>query len=199
MSQPHAFWWRLSLLALTAVLLAGPPSLCPAPRAAWAQDEDEEEAEEEAGEGAAAKAEEKKPPKYVAPYALVIVCVGVGVWLICRPSRRAGPKQTAWLPSITGKEGTEAGQKKGHVPRGKELCQEAKTGLNMAIAGIIPFVGILGIWKSVQAKKLISQNRRLTGEGRALAGIIVGTVTVVIWVVVVVVVLAKVLSGGGEG
>jgi len=199
MSQNRAFWWRLNLLVLTAVLLAGAPSLSRAPSLAWAQEDEEEEEEEEYDDGGAAgatgKAAEKKPPKYVAPYALVIVCVGMGVWLICRPSRRAGPKQTAWLPSVTGKGDAEAGEKKGPARRGKELCQEAKTGLNMAIAGIIPFVGILGIWKSIQAKKIISQNRRLTGEGMALAGIIVGAVTVVIWVVILVIVLAKVLSG----
>lgn len=196
-----ACWRTLSLLALVAVLFTGAPSI------AWAQDEDEEEEHEEEEQGygggyetgawAGLKKEEDKPPPYVLPYFVVILSLGAGMRLVCRSSRRRSLKRAAWLPSgATEKQRAAEG---GPAPRTKQFCEEAKTGLNMAIAGIIPFVGILGLLKSIQARKMISQNPRLTGEGQALAGIIIGAATVVAWVIVIVIVLIKVLSSGGGG
>jgi hypothetical protein len=45
---------------------------------AWAQ----------AGGAAPAQNTEAKPPAYVAPYALVIVCIGVGLAIVLNSSRR---------------------------------------------------------------------------------------------------------------
>lgn len=59
---------RLTLLALTAAIWLASFGM------AWAQ----EEAENKASGGAA----------YVAPYALAILCVGIGIAIVCNPSRR---------------------------------------------------------------------------------------------------------------
>ena len=177
------------------------------PVATWAQEDDEdyeEDYENDEGYGeedeaseSTEKAKDDKPPMFVGPYALVIACVGLGVWVLCRPSRREGPKETAWLPSGLLGSGDAEGEakKKGPAARGKEVCPQAKTALNISIAGIVPVLGLLlgglGLFKSIQAKKLIAENRRLTGDGLALAGIIVGAVMIVVQAVVTVVVVIK--------
>ncbi len=57
------------------------------------------------------------------------------------------------------------------------VCKEAKDALTYAIVGLFCFGIILGpvaISKAVKAKKLIQENPRLEGAGKATAAIIIG-------------------------
>ena len=137
------------------------------------------------------------PPLYVMPYALVIMCVGLGTMLVCRSANRQSMtkkwKSRGWMGHA---EQASGGKKKGGpAVRTKQVSKEAQTALSISIAGIIPVVGLVlgafGAWKSVRARALIAQNKLLTGDGIALAGIIVGAVMVVIQLVVTAVVVVK--------
>lgn len=178
MNRPGRLLPGLAFLALVAVLCVAPCAV------AWSAEPAEKPAE--------------KPPQYVGPYVLVMACIGFGVWVVCRPSRREGPKEFTFIASTVNKEEVlDQRKRRGPARREKEVSPEARMGLKISIIGVfVPFVGILGIWKSAQAKKAISQSRRLTGETIALGGIIVGAVAVAIWGIIILVVLMKVLSGG---
>jgi len=192
--------WRRIALILLAVAAVSWPASC---GIAWAQ-EDEEEYEEEYDDDdgdstvTTTTPGESESPPYVLPYALVILCVGLGVFLVCRSANRHAPTKK-WAPTglLQARGDEEAGAKEGPAPRTKELCKDAQTGLILAITGLIPAVGIFtgafGLWKSVKAKKMIAQNRLLRGEGMALAGIIIAPIAIVISLAVTVVILIKAL------
>lgn len=64
-------------------------------------------------------------------------------------------------------------------------CKEAKESLIYAIVGLFCFGIILGpvaISKAMTAKKMIAQNPRLTGSGKAQAGFILGILVTIFWV-----------------
>ena len=71
-------------------------------------------------------------------------------------------------------------------------CKEAGEALTMAIVSLFCFGFILGpiaISKAATAKKLIAQNPRLTGSGKATAATVIGIVALIfslIWVVSIV-------------
>jgi hypothetical protein len=64
-------------------------------------------------------------------------------------------------------------------------CKEAGEALKYAIIGIFCFGIILepvAISKALKAKKMMAMNPRLTGSGKATAGLIIGIVGLVLWV-----------------
>jgi hypothetical protein len=68
-------------------------------------------------------------------------------------------------------------------------CEEAASALKYAIIGIFCFGIILepiAIAKGFKAKKLIAENPRLTGEGKATAAIIIGFIFLGIWILAVI-------------
>lgn len=159
--------------------------------AAWGQEDMEGET--------SSSAEAAESPPYVLPYALVIACVGLGVMLVCRSANRHALTQK-WKPvGLSGARGdAESDDTAGPAPRTKQVSKEAQTALGISIAGVIPvvglFVGAFGLFKSVQAKKAIDQNRLLAGEGIALSGIIVGAIMIVVQLVVTIVIVIKMAS-----
>jgi hypothetical protein len=65
-------------------------------------------------------------------------------------------------------------------------CQEANDALKYAIIGIFCFGIILepiAISKAVKAKRMIAENPRLEGNGKATAAIIIGIVTLILWII----------------
>jgi len=64
-------------------------------------------------------------------------------------------------------------------------CKEAGEALTMAIVSLFCFGFILGpiaISKAMKAKKIMEQNPRLTGSGKATAALIIGILALVLWV-----------------
>ena len=64
-------------------------------------------------------------------------------------------------------------------------CKEAAEALKYAIIGIFCFgifLGPVAISKANSAKKLIAENPRLTGAGKADAAKIIGIIVIVLWV-----------------
>ena len=64
-------------------------------------------------------------------------------------------------------------------------CKEANDALTYAIVGIFCFGIVLepiAISKALKAKKMIALNPRLTGSGKATAALIIGIVSLVLWV-----------------
>lgn len=139
-------------------------------------------------------------PKYVGSYAIVILCIGLGVMLVCRSANRHELTKK-WKPTgLTGAgdEEEEGAEQEGPAARTKKPCKEAQVGLGFSIAGLLPVVGIFlggyGLWKSLQAKKMIARNKLLTGEGQAMAGIIIGPIAIVISLVLTVVIAINLAS-----
>lgn len=65
------------------------------------------------------------------------------------------------------------------------VCEEANQALKYAIIGIFCFGIILepiAIHKGFQAKKMIAENPRLEGAGKATAAIIIGFIALGLWV-----------------
>lgn len=148
-----------------------------------------------------AKEEPAKGPAYVGAYSLVILCVGGGTFLACRSAGRHAPKEKRRkMPSahVGGDDADGEKKKDGPASRTKQVSQEAKTALTISIAGIVPVVGLFiggfGLWKSIQAKKIVARNKLLSGEGIALAGIIVGAVMIVVQIVVTVLIVMSATS-----
>ncbi len=70
-------------------------------------------------------------------------------------------------------------------PRNLETvpCEEAKNALILAIVSIFCLGVILGPWaiaKAVKAKKMIAENPSLSGNGKATAAIIIGTIATIL-------------------
>lgn len=65
-------------------------------------------------------------------------------------------------------------------------CKEADEALKYSLIGIICFGIILepiAIVKALKAKKMIDANPRLTGSGKATAALIIGIVSLILWVI----------------
>jgi hypothetical protein len=65
-------------------------------------------------------------------------------------------------------------------------CKEADSALWYSLIGLLCFGIILepiAIGKALQAKKLISESPRLTGEGKANAALIIAIIGLVLWVI----------------
>jgi len=65
-------------------------------------------------------------------------------------------------------------------------CKEAGESLTYAIIGIFCFGIILepiAIFKALKAKKMIGLNPRLSGSGKATAALIIGIVSLILWVI----------------
>lgn len=64
-------------------------------------------------------------------------------------------------------------------------CKEADEALKYAIIGIFCFGIILepiAISKAMKAKKMMQMNPQLTGSGKATAAMIIGIISLVLWV-----------------
>ena len=64
-------------------------------------------------------------------------------------------------------------------------CKEAGSALTYAIIGIFCFGIILepmAISKALKAKKMIEANPRLSGSGKATAALIIGIVSLILWI-----------------
>ena len=75
-------------------------------------------------------------------------------------------------------------------------CKEAGEALTNAIIGIFCFGIILepiAISKALKARKMIALNPRLTGSGKATAALIIGIVSLVLWIIGI---IAKISSAG---
>lgn len=65
-------------------------------------------------------------------------------------------------------------------------CKQADEALKYAIIGIFCFGIILepmAISRALKAKKMIDANPRLTGSGKATAALIIGVLTLILWVI----------------
>lgn len=63
-------------------------------------------------------------------------------------------------------------------------CKEAREALIFAIIGLFCFgiiLGPLAIAKAQKAKKMIAENPKMTGSGKATAATILGIVEIVLW------------------
>ena len=141
---------------------------------------------------------------WVLPYAFVILCIGLGMFVVCRSARRkerARPEQYEKISLIDrgDAEKAVAVEKRHGVKLAKQECKEAKTALTMSIVGvfIVPMC-VVGLLQGVKARKLISQDRRLSGDDKALGAIIVAVVGLAIWLLIGVFGLMMLLSGPGD-
>ena len=141
---------------------------------------------------------------WVLPYAFVILCIGLGMFIVCRSARRkerARPEQYEKISLIDRGDADEAvAQEKRHgIKRAKQECKEAKTALTMSIVGvfIVPMC-VVGLIQGIKARKLISQDRRLSGDDKAVGAIIVAVVGLAIWLLIGVFGLMMLLGGSGD-
>jgi len=148
------------------------------------------------------KEEKAKPAPYLLSYTLVILGVGLGMMVICRSSRRKDRAKSEVMAAGLTPEQLKASAAKSKAPagpvrRGKEMSEDAKSALTLAIAAaVLPVLGLLlgpfALWKAMQAKKKIQSDARLTGEGIALAGMVVGGIAIgvgLLWVIILIVAL----------
>lgn len=148
------------------------------------------------------KEEEGAPQPYLLPYVLVLLSIGLGMMVICRPSRRDDGIKKAALPGAITAEQLQGSKKKKAAPqtgprRTKEVSPDAKNALTLAIVGaVLPVLGLLlgpfAVVKGLNARKTIKKNPRLTGDNFAVAGMIVGGVAILIgliWLIILVSVL----------
>ena len=139
---------------------------------------------------------------YLAPWAVIVMCIGLGLVLVCRSSNRqsrAGPEQYAKV-SFMDREDAEkavATAKRGGLKRVAEPCKEATNALIMASVGLVicAILCPMGLIKGLQAKKMIAQNPRLTGEGQAMAAIVVGGIGTALWILGIIVTVISMMSG----
>jgi hypothetical protein len=78
-------------------------------------------------------------------------------------------------------------------------CKQAGEALTYAIIGIFCLGIILepmAIAKALKAKKMMEANPRLTGSGKATAALIIGIVSLVLWVIGIIARIAAIDSGG---
>ena len=177
MNPPDPSWRKLNLLALAAVYWMTVHG------AAWAQ---AAEPADEGGGGAGS---------WLLPYALVVLCVGLGMLFVCRSAkRRARAKPEEYKSAGLIHEDTEEastgeyqppGMRAAAAQRGSRECKEAKTALILALASLpcAPALAPIAIRKALQAKKMIKEDPRLTGDGMATAALIIAGVVLLPWVV----------------
>ena len=139
---------------------------------------------------------------WVLPYFFVILCIGLGMFVVCRGANRkerARPEQYEKISLIDRGDAEKAvAQEKRHgVKRTKQECKEAKTALTTSIIGvfIVPMC-VVGLIQGIKARKLISQDHRLSGDDKALGAIIVAVSGLAIWLLIGVFGLMMVLSSG---
>ena len=138
------------------------------------------------------------------PYAFVVLCIGLGMFVVCRGARRkerARPEQYEKVSLIDRGDAEKAvAQEKRHgVRRTKQECKEVKTALTISIVGLlIPGVCVIGLLQGMKARKLISQDRRLSGDEKALGAVIMGALGIPIWLLIGVFVLMGLLGGSGD-
>jgi hypothetical protein len=148
-------------------------------------------------------------PAYLLPWALIVMCIGLGLLMVCRTSNRksrAGPQQYERVSFLDREDADKAVAtgKRGGLKRTAQLCKEAKMSMNMSFVGlaVVP-VAVFALLQGIKARKLISQDRRLTGETQALTGIVVSVLAIVLWLIIGIAVIASALggssgSGGGQ-
>ncbi len=141
---------------------------------------------------------------WVLPYAYVILCVGLGMFVVCRSARRkdrAKPEPYDKISLLDREDGEAAvAQEKRHgIQRTKQESKEAKSALTMSIVGIfiVPMC-VVGLIQGIKARKLIAQDRRLSGEDKAFTAIIVSVVGLALWLLIALVGLMMLLSGPGD-
>ena len=141
---------------------------------------------------------------WLMPYAFVVLCIGLGMFVVCRGARRkerARPEQYEKVSLIDRGDAEKAvAQEKRHgVRRTKQECKEVKTALTISIVGLlIPGVCVIGLLQGMKARKLISQDRRLSGDEKALGAVIMGALGIPIWLLIGVFVLMGLLGGSGD-
>ena len=140
---------------------------------------------------------------WVLPYAFVILCIGLGTMVVCRSARRkdrAKPEQYEKISLIDrgDAEAAVAQKKRGGIQRAKQECKEAKTALIMSIVGLVICapVCIVGLIQGMKARKLIAGDRRLSGDGQALAAIVISAIGLFLWVLGIFVIIGAVMSAG---
>ena len=155
-----------------------------------------------AARGAAEK--EASGPSWVLPYAFVILCVGLGMFVVCRSARRKERARPEDYEKTSLLERGDAGkgviqEKRRGLQRSKQECKDAKTALTMSIIGvfIVPMC-VVGLIQGIKARKLISQDRRLSGDEKALGAIIVALAGLGIWLLIGVFGLVIMLSGPAD-
>ena len=191
MNHLAGLWRRLNLLALAAVCWTALHTV------AWAQ----------AG-GGGVKEGGGGGPSYLAPYALVVLCIGLGMLFVCRSARRrlrARPEEykSAGLIDSADEEAEAASGEyqppgmRAAAQRASQECKEAKSALILAIASLLCgiILGPIAVWKALQAKKMIKEDPRLTGDGMATAALIIGGVMFALWAVFVLILLIGLISG----
>ena len=81
-------------------------------------------------------------------------------------------------------------------------CKEAREALTFSILGLFCFGFIFGpvaINKAMQARKMIQADPRLTGSGKATAGLIMGIIALIMWGLALVSNLKTMGRGGYHG
>jgi hypothetical protein len=141
---------------------------------------------------------------WIMPYAFAILCIGLGMFVVCRGARRkerAHPEQYEKVSLIDrGDPDKAVAQEKRHgVRRTKQESKEAKTALTISIVGLfIPGVCIVGLLQGMKARKLISQDRRLSGDEKALGAVIVGALGIPVWLLIGVFVLMSLMGPSSD-
>jgi len=131
--------------------------------------------------------------------AIVFLPPGIGIFVLCMSAdRRVRDKEEEYRPTRLAEtlEGGEQIAPQGGPTRigGAQPCKEAKQALTYGIIGLFfPPLGVLAIMTSLKAKKLIASDRRLTGEGNALAGIILGSADIALGALALLVILLQVM------
>lgn len=85
------------------------------------------------------------------------------------------------------------------VEEGTIPCKEAKEALIYGIVSLFCcaiIIGPIAIYKGLQARKMMAMNPRLSGSGKATAGIVLGIVGLVLFVVVMIARLAALANRG---
>jgi uncharacterized Tic20 family protein len=68
----------------------------------------------------------------------------------------------------------------------QRMAPGATLALIFGILGLLIFAiifGPLAIWQALKARKAIKEDPELGGEGRATAGLVLGIVSIVLWIV----------------
>ncbi len=161
---------------------------------------------------------------WIVAYAVALLGVVLGVLVVCAPSRRrerampeeyeisalskaleagrkaaVGPGATA--PGVPGAPGMyQPGGFPGRfapaaVEHGSVPCKEARNALWLSLIGLFcVFVAPVGLIQGLKARQLIHEDPRLSGEGQAIAAIVIGAAGVVLLLVGLVVGVLSVLS-----
>lgn len=198
----HNLLWK-SLVTLPILYLLLAHSVCWAQSSQMSAEEQREAAVEAFEEADEAFAEQVKAatglpfPVYIAVLFLPPI---LGVFILCMGAqRRLRDKQELYKPTRLA-ETLGEDEKKSDQPRrpgrmAPQMSEDAKSALTLSIIGCftLGILGLVGMLKGLSAKKKIAADRRLEGDGVALAAIIVGAGSMLMWVVIVIGILFAVL------